>query len=108
MLNTQNIKKIKYGNNTRYTFGKTNEIMDVPYLLETQKDSYREFIEQGIADVLNEFSPIVDYSGKAEVYLLDFALEEEPKESKQETKRTGGHFSVPLKVKVRLVIKETG
>ena len=107
MLNTDNIKKIKYGNNIRYTFGKTKEA-DMPYLLEIQKDSYQKFIKEGIGEALKEFSPITDYAGKAEVYFLDYVIDEHPKLSKAETKRKGGHYSVPLRVKVRLVIKETG
>ena len=108
MLNTQEIKKVKYGNNTRYTFGHSKEIIDLPYLLEVQKNSYKRFIEEGIGEVIKEFSPILDYSGKAEVYLLDYTLESKPKLSKAETKRKSSNFSVALKVKVRLVIKETG
>ena len=107
MLNTDNIKKIKYGNNIRYTFGKTKEA-EMPYLLEIQKDSYRKFIKEGIGEALKEFSPITDYAGKAEVYFLDYTIEDRPKLTKAETKRKGGHYSVPLRVNVRLVIKETG
>ena len=108
MLNTENIKKLKYGNTTRYTFGHAREIIDLPYLLEIQKDSYNRFISQGIGEALEEFSPITDYSGKAEVYLLDYTLEPEPKISIAEAKRKSTSYSVALKVKVRLVIKETG
>ena len=107
MLNTQNIRKVKYGNNVRYSFNKVKEV-EPPYLLEVQKNSYKKFIEEGIGEVLKEFSPIQDYSGKAEVYFLDYTLEDKPKLTKAETKRKGGHFTVALKVKVRLVIKETG
>ena len=74
MLNTDNIKKFKYGNTIRHTFGNAREIIDLPYLLEIQKDSYNRFISQGIGEALEEFSPITDYSGKAEVYLLDYTL----------------------------------
>ena len=108
MLNTQNIKKVKYGNTVRYTFGSSKEVADMPYLLEIQKDSYQKFIKEGIKQVLEEFSPIADYSGKAEVYLLDYTLEDSPKLSIAETKRKGANYTVSLKVKVRLVIKETG
>ena len=107
MLNAQDIKKVKYGNNVRYSFSKVKDV-EPPYLLEVQKNSYKKFIEEGIGEVLKEFSPIQDYSGKAEVYFLDYSLEEQPKLSKAETKRKGSHYTVALKVKVRLVIKETG
>ena len=108
MLNTQDIKKVKYGNNVRYTFGKSKHVADIPYLLEIQKSSYDKFIKSGIKEVLTEFSPITDYAGKAEVYFLDFNIDSKPKLSKAETKRKGANYTVPLRVKVRLVIKETG
>ena len=93
MLNTENIKKIKYGNTTRYTFGHAREISDLPYLLEIQKDSYNRFIKEGIGEALEEFSPITDYSGKAEVYLLDYTLEPEPKITIAEAKRKSTSFN---------------
>ena len=108
MLDTKNIRKVKYGNNVRYTFGKTKDVIELPYLLEIQKDSYYKFLKTGIQEVLDEFSPITDYSGKAEVYLLDCSLGDKPKFSKAETKRKGTNYTIPLTVKVRLVIKETG
>ncbi len=108
MLNTQDIKKVKYGNNVRYTFGKSKNVAELPYLLEIQKSSYDKFIKSGIREVLDEFSPITDYAGKAEVYFLDFTIEPKPKLSKAETKRKGANYTVALKCKVRLVIKETG
>ena len=108
MLNTQNIKKVKYGNNVRYNFSKTKEVLEVPYLLELQKSSYDSFIKKGIGEVLQEFSPITDYAGKAEVYLLDYYLEDKPRYSKAETKRKSANYTVALKAKVRLVIKESG
>ena len=108
MLDTKNIRKVKYGNNTRYTFGKTKEVLELPYLLEIQKDSYYKFLNGGIKEVLDEFSPITDYSGKAEVYFLDCSLEDAPKITKAEAKRKGLNYTIPLKGRVRLVIKETG
>ena len=108
MLDTKNIKKVKYGNNERYTFGKVKNVPELPYLLEIQKNSYKKFIEKGIQEVLDEFSPITDYAGKAEVYFLGFTLEDKPKLSKAETKRKSANYTVAMKAKVRLVIKETG
>ncbi|MBQ9791751.1 MAG: DNA-directed RNA polymerase subunit beta, partial [Clostridia bacterium] len=107
MLNTKNIKKVKYGNNERYNFSKVKEV-EVPYLLEIQKESYRRFIDHDIDEVLKEFSPITDYAGKAEIYFLGHTIEDKPALSRAETKRKGGHYSVPMRVNVRLVKKETG
>ena len=107
MLNTKNIKKVKYGNNERYNFSKVKEV-EVPYLLEIQKESYRRFIDHDIDEVLKEFSPITDYAGKAEIYFLGHTIEDKPALSRAETKRKGSHYSVPMRVNVRLVKKETG
>ena len=61
----QKVRKVKYGNNIRYTFGMTEDSQDqMGYLLDLQKNSYKKFIEEGIGEVLKEFSPITDYSGK--------------------------------------------
>jgi len=108
MLKTEQIRRVKYGNNVRYTFGKVKDSTEVPYLLEVQKKSYKKFLEEGIGEVLKEFSPITDYSGKADIYFLDYTIEDKPKLTKAATKRKGGHFTVALRVKVRIVIKETG
>ena len=108
MQDIENVRKVKYGNNVRYTFGKSKDLMEIPYLLDIQKTSYKNFIEHGISDVLKEFSPISDYAGKADIYFLGFTLDDKPKISKKEAKRKGSSYSVSLKVKVRLVLKETG
>ena len=107
MLDTKNIRKVKYGNNMRYTFGKTKEVMELPYLLEIQKDSYYKFLNGGIQEVLDEYSPIVDYSGKCELQLLGYELGE-PKHTIEECRRSRLNYTMPLKVNARLVKTETG
>ena len=102
------IKKQKFGRTERYSFAKLDEIAPIPGLLDIQKDSYKNFIEHGIRSVLDEFSPVVDYSGKAKLYFLDMNLATEPKYSIQECKRRGASYFVPLKVKARFVVEETG
>ena len=102
------MKKTKYGNVERVNFSKIEEPIEMPYLLAIQKDSYKEFLETGIAEVLEEFSPIMDYSGKAEIYFVDYTLDPTKKQSKQECKRKGITYSVALKARVRLVHKEDG
>ena len=102
------LKKQKFGKTERYSFSKLDEIAPIPDLLSIQKDSYKNFIEHGIRSVLDEFSPVVDYSGKAKLYFLDINLADEPKYSMKECKRRGASYSVPLKVKARFVIEETG
>ena len=102
------LKKIKCGKNERYSFSKLNEIAQLPNLLEIQKDTYKEFLEHGIFDILQELSPITDYSGKAKLYFLDVDMTEKPKYDLRECKRRGLSYSFPLKVKTRLVIEDSG
>ena len=103
-----NIKKVKFGKTERYSFGRSENIPPIQDLLELPKQSYKNFLEKGIGDILNEFSPIVDFSGKAYLYFVDYHVDLNPRFSKLECKRKGITYSVPLKVKVRLVITETG
>ncbi len=102
------LKKIKCGKNERYTFAKLDEIATLPNLLEIQKDAYKEFLDHGIYDILQELSPITDYSGKAKLYFLDVDMTEKPKYDLRECRRRGLSYSFPLKVKTRLVIEDSG
>ena len=102
------IKKQKFGKAERYTFAQLKNYLDVPPLLEIQRNSFKEFLEHGIREVLDEFSPIVDYSGKAKLYLLDIAMDKAPKYSTKECKRRSATYSIPLNVKARFVVEETG
>lgn len=103
-----NIKKVKLGKTERYSFGRVENILPIQDLLELPKNSFKRFLEKGIGDILNEFSPIMDFSGKAYLTFVDYHVDLNPRFSKQECKRKGITYSVPLKVKVRLVITETG
>ena len=108
MQETLKIKKVKYGNAERYSFAKIDEIMEPPYLLEIQKKPYKEFLEKGIGEVLDEYSPIVDYSDKAELFFTGYTVEDKPKYTKEQCRRSRQNYTVPLKVNARLVLKETG
>ncbi len=101
-------KKTKFGKVERINFSKIDEPIEMPYLISIQKDAFKRFLEQGIAEILEEFSPIVDYSGKAEIYFVDYTLDPTSKYSKIECKRKGITYSVALKARVRLVRKEDG
>jgi len=105
---TVNVKKIKNGKSERYTFAKTEELVEVPPLLEIQKNSYNNFLTNGIKAVLDEFFPLTDYSGKAKLYITEILPFGEPKYSIKECKRRGATYSAPLKVKARFVVEETG
>ncbi len=102
------MKKQKFGKTERYTFAQLKDFIDIPPLLEIQRNSYQDFIQNGIKEVLDEFSPIVDYSGKAKLYFLDIVMDKQPKYSKQECKRRSATYSIPLNVKTRFVVEETG
>lgn len=102
------IKKVKYGKTERRSFAQINEVIDMPYLIEVQKASYEEFLSHGIKEVFEDFSPITDFSGKIELYFLEHTLEASPKYSEKECKDRDATYAAPLKVKVRLVYKETG
>ena len=94
-----NVKNVKQGKTTRRTFGKCQELLKVPPLLEIQKKSYKDFLEKGIKRVFDEFFPVTDYSGKAKLYITEVLPFAEPKYDIKECKRRGATYSAPLKVK---------
>ncbi len=102
------MKKQKFGKVERYTFAQLKDYIDIPPLLEIQRNSFNDFIQHGIKEVLDEFSPIVDYSGKAKLYFLEPIVDATPKYSKKECKKRSVTYSVPLNVKTRFVVEETG
>ena len=98
----------KYGKTERRRFGKIQEIIDIPDLVEIQKDSYRTFIEEGISEVFEDFSPITDHSDRFELYFLEHYFVEKPKYDEKECRMRDATYALPLHVKVRLVNKEKG
>ena len=105
---TRNLPEIQCGKVRRKTFSKIKEAIEIPYLVEIQKDSYENFIKEGIGEVLEDFSPITDYSDRFELYFLDYTLAGKPQYNEKECRDRDATFSLPLRVKVRLVNKETG
>ncbi len=105
---TRNLPLKKFGNVERRTFSKTKIVQPMPYLIEVQRDSYAAFIEEGISEVFEDFSPITDYSDRFELYFLDHKLSDKSKYDEKECRSRDATFAVPLKVKVRLVNKVTG
>ena len=100
--------KETYGKNSRLTFRRVPELLEVPYLLDVQMESFKRFITKGISEVLDEFNPITDYSGKVEMYFIDHYVSDDAKYDESECLRRGQMYVKPLKVKVRIVFKETG
>ncbi|MCL2847542.1 MAG: DNA-directed RNA polymerase subunit beta [Firmicutes bacterium] len=102
------IKKVKYGGVERMSFASIDEIIDIPFLIETQKSSYKDFVEKGIGEVFEDFSPVTDFSNRIELHFLDYKLEDTPKYTERECKDRDTTYSVPLKVNVRQIKTETG
>ncbi len=105
---TQKIHKVKRGNVERWSFSKSKDVLQIPYLIEVQKTSYDSFINQGIREVLDDFSPITDYSNKIELSFLEHSLSNESKYSVKESKNRDATYTTSLRVKVRLTVKDTG
>ncbi|MCL1901080.1 MAG: DNA-directed RNA polymerase subunit beta, partial [Firmicutes bacterium] len=89
-------------------FSKIEEPIDIPYLIEVQKDSYAAFIKDGLREVFADFSPIRDYSKHFELYFMDHALEGALKYNEKECRDRDATYALPLKVKVRLICKDSG
>ncbi len=99
---------VKIGNRVRMSYSKINEVLELPDLIEVQKRSYEWFINEGLKEVLDDISPIEDYTGNLILEFVDHALYGEPKYNQLECKERDATFSVPLKLKVRLINKATG
>ena len=95
----------KYGKTERRKFGSISEVIDIPDLVEIQKDSYNTFIEEGISEVFEDFSPITDYSDHFELYFLEHRFGDKPKYDEKECRTRDATYALPLRVKVRLVNK---
>lgn len=104
---TRNLREVQCGKVKRKSFSKIKEAIEIPYLVEIQKDSYDNFIKEGISEVLEDFSPITDYSDHFELYFLDHTLSGSPKYDEKECRDRDATFALPLRVKVRLVNKVT-
>ncbi len=103
----RNLFDIECGKVKRKSFSKIKEAIELPYLVKIQKDSYDAFIRDGIDEVLEDFSPITDYSDHFELYFLGHSLDGEPKYDEKECRDRDATFARPLRVKVRLVNKVT-
>ena len=103
------VHPVKLGRTTRMSYAKIKEILEMPNLIEVQKNSYRHFLEEGLKDVLRDVSPITDYTGNLIMEFIDYSIETDNiKYSVEECKERDSTYCAPLKVKVRLINKETG
>ena len=108
MNSTSMVKPTKLGKNERMTFSKINEVIDMPNLIEIQKDSYKWFVEEGLKEVFRDMSAITDYAGNLELTFVDYRLDEKPKYDVTECKVRDATYAAPLRVTARLTNKETG
>ena len=99
---------VKIGNRVRMSYSKIDEVLDLPDLIEVQKRSYEWFLNEGLREVFDDISPIEDYTGNLILEFVDHSLYGEPKFNQVECKERDATYSVPLKLKVRLINKETG
>ncbi len=103
------IRPIAAGRNTRMSFSRQKEVLQIPNLIEVQKNSYRWFLEEGLKEVFDDISPITDYNGHLSMEFVDFKLcEDDVKYSIEECKDRDATYAAPLKVNVRLYNKENG
>lgn len=102
------IHSIKTGKSMRMSYQRQKEVLEMPNLIEVQKDSYQWFLNEGLREVFEDISPIADYSGKLSLEFVDFTLcEDDVKYSIEECKERDATYAAPLKVRVRLHNKET-
>ncbi|MBQ7703659.1 MAG: DNA-directed RNA polymerase subunit beta [Firmicutes bacterium] len=101
-------RPIKVGRKERMTFAKINEVCEMPNLIQIQTDSYKWFVEEGLKEVFEDVSPIKDFSGNLVLEFIDYTLSDKPKYPKEECKDRDVTYAAPLKVRVRLINRETG
>ena len=102
------VHEIKNGKATRMSFSKIKEVIDMPDLIDIQKQSYEWFLKSGLKDVLSDASPIADFSGNLFLEFVDYRLEDETKYTIEEAKERNTSYSSRLQVQVRLINRETG
>ena len=103
-----NVKPKQLGKNIRMSFGKISEALEMPNLIEVQKNSYKWFLEEGLKEVFRDVAAITDYNGNLVLNFVDYRIDEEPKYSVAECKERDVTYAAPLRVKATLWNKETG
>ena len=102
------IRPVRSGNSVRMSFSRRKEVLDMPNLIEIQKNSYQWFLDEGLKEVFNDISPIADFGGHLSLEFIDFTLcKDDVKYSIDECKERDATYAAPLKVRVRLINKET-
>ena len=102
------VHEVEAGKNVRLSYSKIKEVLDMPNLIEVQKNSYKSFLEEGLREIFHDISPITDHAGKLVLEFFDYRLDYNSKYSVEECKERDAKYAAPLKVNVRLINTETG
>jgi len=98
---------VQVGRKTRESFARIKEVLKMPNLIEIQQNSYAWFLKEGIREMFNDISPIQDFTGNLVLEIIDYKLDE-PKYSVPECRERDVTYNAPMRVKARLINKETG
>ena len=102
------VHEVEVGKNVRLSYSKIKEVLDMPNLIEVQKDSYKWFLEEGLKEIFHDVSPITDHAGKLVLEFFDYHIDYNSKYDVEECKERDAKYAAPLKVNVRLINTETG
>ncbi len=103
-----NVKPVQLGNNTRMSFSKIDEVLEMPNLIEVQKNSYQWFLKEGLKEVFKDVSGITDYTGNLVLDFVNYKLDDKPNYSVEECKERDATYAAALRVNARLLNKESG
>ena len=103
-----NVKPVQLGKTERKSFAHINEVLEMPNLIEVQIKSYQWFLDEGLKEVFRDIAAITDYTGNLVLDFVDYRLDETPKYSVTECKERDVTYAAPMRVKARLLNKETG
>ena len=102
------VKPVQLGNNARMSFGRINEVMEMPNLIEVQKNSYQWFLNEGLKEVFRDIAEITDYTGNLVLDFVGYRMDDQPKYTVAECKERDATYAAPMRVRARLINKETG
>ena len=102
------VKPVTQGKTTRMSFSKIDEVLQMPNLIEVQKNSYQWFLDEGLKEVFKDVSPITDYQDNLVLDFIDYRLDDKPKYTIEECKERDATYAAPLRVRASLLNKETG
>ena len=108
MIHMAMVKDVMFGKTMRKSYAKYEEILEIPNMLKIQKDSYQWFLKEGLREVFKDVGTITDFSGKLELSFLDYTMEDKAKYTIEECRDRDATYAKPIKVRVRLLNKQTG